>query len=333
MIISAPGEHAGRRADGSNQRRYRCCRLSRALALGNMAVFARGTDLGGTRHNAACSPTSLLLLWLPARHLQRCVNAHGGFNFAGANTLALHDVSIFVSALNSSGGDGGATAQAQFIAGANTHLSLHRLELISKASSNGGDGALAGANAQITQPAISIAGGVSWRAVNGGGACGAAHAVTISLNATTGSVTVGPLTGGAVAADRGDGNAIASDIMNVHVANPLSIASGRSGRSSTRRACGGRGRPCPMWTDPPGGGGIHVGNLVVLAFCAEPCAAMASGTSPLNNADLNCRATDSVTVTGIDRSSTSLERRVRPGRKEQCRFRRCGAINWAAWRS
>jgi hypothetical protein len=123
------------------------------------------------------------------------VQAHGAFEFDDATTLAANGITIAVAALNKrTAGTGGATANASFIASPGQHLAIHGLNLQAIASSHGGQGASANANAQITQSAISILGDITLNAApfdGSGGEGGAKALANLGLHASSGSVTVG----------------------------------------------------------------------------------------------------------------------------------------------
>ena len=104
--------------------------------VGDIAVFGAATNSGSGR-----------------------VNAHSRFDFAGVDTLALHGVTITDLAFNGKNGSGAVTAQAVFSAGADINLSLDHLAVSALAVDLAGDGALASAKGQITQPTVAIAGG------------------------------------------------------------------------------------------------------------------------------------------------------------------------------
>ena len=232
------------------------------------------------------------------------VNAHARFNFAGVDTLALHDVTISDVALNGSHGSGAVTAQAVFSAGADINLSLDRLTLAAFAVDRAGDGALASAKGQITQPTVAIAGGIFVRAtaVNGSGGAGNAQGVTnLALNATAGGVTVGTIRSLASAGDGGAGNAVASDLVNVHVANAVTdavtIGSLTGTANATNHGAGQAKALSDVTLDPPGGA-IQLGNITLLAFATNGFANGVGNIAASANADLTFAGAHNVTVTG-----------------------------------
>ena len=201
------------------------------------------------------------------------------------DTLALHGVTITDVAFNGNDGSGAVTAQAVFSAGADINLSLDALSLGAFAVDRAGNGALASARGQITQPTVTIASGVFARAnaVNGAGGAGNAQAVTnLALNATAGGVTVGTIRSLASALDGGAGNAVASHLVNVHVANPLTDAVTIGSLIGTAVASNfGAGQAkalSDVTLDPPGD--IQLGNLTVFACRGRTSPAMASAISP-----------------------------------------------------
>ena len=212
------------------------------------------------------------------------VNAHSRFNFTGVDTLAAKSITITDVAFNGSDGSGAVTAQAVFSAGADINLSLDALSLAAIAVDRAGDGALASAKGQITQPAVTLASGVFARAnaFNGSGGAGDARAVTnLALNATAGGVTVDTIKSRASARDGGAGNAVASQLVNVHVANPLTdavtIGSLIGTAAATNFGAGQAKALSDVALDPPGD--IQLGNLS-LSPSRRTCPAMASAISP-----------------------------------------------------
>jgi len=147
------------------------------------------------------------------------VNAHGALEFDDATTLAANDIIIAVAALNKgTAGTGGATANASFIASHGQHLAINGLNLQAIASSHGGQGATANANAQITQIAISIAGDITLNAAafNGSGGEGDAKAhANLGLLASLGAVSVGGIDVEARASGGGSLGAQASAVVGI----------------------------------------------------------------------------------------------------------------------
>ena len=219
------------------------------------------------------------------------VNAHSRFNFTGVDTLSVDAITITDAAFNGSDGSGAVTAQAAFSAGADIHLSLNRLDVAAYAFDRAGDGALASARGQITQPSITLTRGffAGASAANGPGGVGDARAVTnVALNATAGGVTVGRIRSVAGAQDGGAGNAVASQLVNVHVANALTdavtIGSLRGVADASNRGAGQAKALSDVILDPPGD--ITVGNLTLLASATNRSGNGVGNIAASANADM-----------------------------------------------
>ena len=231
------------------------------------------------------------------------VNAHSRFNFADVDTLAVKGISIFDRAFNGSDGSGAVTAQAVFSAGADIALSLDNLALTAVAVDVAGAGALASAKGQITQPSITLASEIAARAIatNGpGGAGGARGIANVALNATAGGITVDTIRSRADARDSGVGNAVASQLVNVHVANALTDAvtiGSLLGTANASNLGAGQAKALSDVTlDPPGD--IRLGNVGVFASATNRSGNGVGNIAASANADLTFAGARNITVTG-----------------------------------